>query len=79
MLISTLIILSLLLVLFRVLRGESIRDIHREIMDLKKAADVPHFFWKSLKIVFSFKGPGYKRKQQKMKEEEEKCLPNGNE
>lgn len=68
MLISILIILSLLLVLFRVLRGESIRDIHREIKELKKATDVPHYFWKSLKIVFSFKGPGYKRRQ-KMAEE----------
>lgn len=63
MLISIIIILSLLLILFRVLRGESIRDIHREIKELKKAADVPHYFWKSLKIVFSFKGLGIKRKK----------------
>ncbi|MBQ1409613.1 MAG: hypothetical protein IIY87_07645 [Bacteroidales bacterium] len=56
MLISIIIILSLLLILFRVLRGESIRDIHREIKELKQAKDVPHYFWKSLKIVFSFKG-----------------------
>lgn len=68
MLISILIILSLLLVLFRVLRGESIRDIHREIKELKKATDVPHYFWKSLKIVFSFKGPGYKRRQKNAEE-----------
>ena len=65
MLISILIILSLILILFRVLRGESIRDIHNEIKELKKATDVPHYFWKSLKIVFSFKGPGYKRKHNK--------------
>ena len=50
MLISALIILSFLLVLFRILRGESVRDIHREIKELK-AQDVPHFFFKSLKIV----------------------------
>ncbi|MCR5064519.1 MAG: hypothetical protein K6A67_01995 [Bacteroidales bacterium] len=68
MLISILIILTILLILFRVLRGESIRDIHREIKELKKAKDVPHYFLKSIKIVFSFKGPGYKRKQKKAEE-----------
>ena len=67
MLISALIILTVLLILFRVLRGESIGDIHREIKELK-AQDVPHYFLKSLKIVFSFKGPGYKRKQKKLHE-----------
>ena len=67
MLITSLIILSLVLVIFRVLRGESIVDIHREIKALR-AQDVPHFFLRSLKIVFSFKGPGYKKKQQKMDE-----------
>jgi hypothetical protein len=56
--------LSLLLILFRVLRGESIRDIHREIKELKQAKDVPHYFWKSLKIVFSFKGlKNFKKKK----------------
>ena len=64
MLISIIIILSLLLILFRVLRGESIRDIHREIKELKQAKDVPHYFWKSLKIVFSFKGlKNFKKKK----------------
>ena len=56
-----------MLVIFRVLRGESIVDIHREIKALR-AQDVPHFFLRSLKIVFSFKGPGYKKKHQKMGE-----------
>ncbi|MBQ6954990.1 MAG: hypothetical protein IJP80_00015 [Bacteroidales bacterium] len=68
MLISILIILSLLLILFRVLRGESFSDIGREIKELKKATDVPHYFLKSLKIVFTFKGPGYKRRTEKERE-----------
>lgn len=68
MLISILTILTLLLILFRILRGESFRDIHREIKELR-AKDVPHYFLKSLKIVFSFKGPGYKRKQRSMEQE----------
>lgn len=63
MLITSFIALSLLLILFRILRGESIRDIHREIKELK-AQEVPKFFLKSIKIVFSFK-PGYKRRKKK--------------
>jgi hypothetical protein len=70
MLILSLTILTILLLLFRILRGESIMDIHREIKELK-AQDVPHYFWKSVKIVFSFKGPFYKRKQKKEQEKEE--------
>ena len=65
MIISALIItfstLTAILILFRVLRGESFRDIKKEIKELK-AQDVPHYFLKSLKIVFSFK-PGYTRKR----------------
>ncbi len=64
MLIISISILTVLLILFRVLRGESIRDIHREIKELK-AQDVPNYFWKSVKIVFSFKGPFYKRRKGK--------------
>lgn len=64
MLISAIIILTILLILFRILRGESIGDIRREIKELK-AQDVPHYFLRSLKIVFSFKGPGYKRRKKK--------------
>lgn len=67
MLIISLSVLSILLILFRILRGESVMDIHREIRELK-AQDVPHYFWKSVKIVFSFKGPFYKRKQRKSNE-----------
>ena len=70
MLITSFIILTLLLILFRILRGESIRDIRREIKELK-AEEVPHYFLESIKIVFSFKGPGYKRKQRKQHESEE--------
>ncbi len=73
MLISALIILSFLLVLFRILRGESVRDIHREIKELK-AQDVPHFFFKSLKIVFTFKGPFYKRRQKNQKDQESETV-----
>lgn len=62
MLISILIILSLLLILFRLLRGESIGEIRREIKELKQAKEVPHYFWKSLKIVFSFKRLGQKQR-----------------
>lgn len=62
--------LTLILIIFRILRGESIGDIRREIKELK-AQDVPHYFLKSLKIVFSFKGPGYKRKQEKARKEQE--------
>lgn len=62
MLISILIILILLLILFRVLRGESFADIHKEIKALK-ASEVPHYFLKSIKIVFSFKGPRFKKKK----------------
>ena len=71
MLILTLAILSLLLITFRILRGESIGDIRREIKELK-ATEVPHYFLKSVKIVFSFKGPGYKRKMKKAAMEAEK-------
>lgn len=60
MLISIITILTLLLILFRVLRGESFRDIHKEIKELK-AKEVPHYFLKSLKIVFSFKRPKFKK------------------
>ena len=67
MIIGSLIALTILLILFRILRGESIMDIHREIRELK-AQDVPHYFWKSLKIVFSFKGPFYKRRKRKEEE-----------
>ena len=61
------IVLTLILILFRVLRGESFRDIRREIKELK-AQDVPHYFLRSLKIVFSFK-PGYTRKKKKANSE----------
>lgn len=64
------IVLTLILILFRILRGESFRDIRRELKELK-AQDVPHYFLRSLKIVFSFK-PGYTRKQKKAREQEEK-------
>lgn len=64
------IVLTLILILFRVLRGESFRDIRRELKELK-AQDVPHYFLRSLKIVFSFK-PGYTRKQKKAQEQKEK-------
>ena len=40
--------------------GESFRDIHKEIKELK-AKEVPHYFLKSLKIVFTFKGPQFKK------------------
>ena len=77
MLIITLSVLTILLILFRILRGESVVDIHREIKELK-AQDVPHYFLRSLKIVFTFKGPGYKHKQrkaqQKIEEQEKKDL-----
>ena len=62
-------VLTLILTLFRILRGESFRDIRKEIKELK-AQDVPHYFLRSLKIVFSFK-PGYPRKQKKAREQEE--------
>ncbi|MBR3528501.1 MAG: hypothetical protein IKN84_02470 [Bacteroidales bacterium] len=62
MLISILTILTLLLILFRVLRGESFGAIRKEIKELK-AKEVPHYFLKSLKIVFTFKGPGFKNKK----------------
>lgn len=75
MLIITLLILTLLLITFRVLRGESVRDIHREIKELK-AQDVPHYFLKSVKIVFSFKGPGYKRKMRKEHEQADNNIKN---
>ena len=68
MIIITFISLSLILILFRILRGESIAAIAREIKELR-AQDVPHFFLRSLKIVFSFK-PGYTRKQKKAHEQE---------
>ncbi len=75
MIISALLIITLaltcILILFRVLRGESFRDIRREIKELK-AQDVPHYFLRSLKIVFSFKGPGYARKQREAQREEQK-------
>ncbi|MBP5547516.1 MAG: hypothetical protein J6X58_01310 [Bacteroidales bacterium] len=71
MVITSILILSLVLILFRILRGESLRDIRREIKDLK-AQDVPHFFFRSVKIVFSFKGIGYKRKLKKKEEEQQK-------
>lgn len=70
-LIITFSVLTLILIIFRILRGESIRDIRREIKELK-AQDVPHYFLRSLKIVFSFKGPGgkwEKRKQENGDEE----------
>jgi len=71
MIISALLIifitLTCVLILFRILRGESIRDIRREIKELK-AQDVPHYFLRSLKIVFSFK-PGYTRKQKRAQRE----------
>ena len=74
MIISALLIITLvltcILILFRVLRGESFRDIRREIKELK-AQDVPHYFLRSLKIVFSFKGPGYARKQREAQQEEQ--------
>ena len=60
-------VLTLILILFRILRGESIRDIRREIKELK-AQEVPHYFLRSLKIVFSFK-PGYKRRRRKASNE----------
>ena len=63
MIIISLTVLSILLITFRILRGESIRDIHREIKALK-AQEVPHYFLKSLKIVFTFKGPGFKKRHQ---------------
>ncbi len=72
MIISALLIITLvltcILILFRVLRGESFHDIRKEIKELK-AQDVPHYFLRSLKIVFSFK-PGYTRKQKKAQKEE---------
>lgn len=75
MIISALLIitltLSLVLIIFRILRGESLRDIRQEIKELK-AQDVPHYFLRSLKIVFSFKGPGYKRKQKKAEADKDK-------
>ena len=64
MLITALIILTLLLIIFRILRGESVVDIYHEIKELK-AQEVPHYFLRSLKIVFTFKGVGYKRKKRK--------------
>ncbi len=67
--ISILLILTALLTLFRVLRGESFGEIRKEIKALK-ALDVPHYFLKSLKIVFSFKGPNFKRKQKEAPKEE---------
>lgn len=77
MIISALLIITLvltcILILFRVLRGESIRDIRQEIKELK-AQDVPHYFLRSLKIVFSFKGPSgkwEKRRQEKKENENE--------
>ncbi len=60
MLISIIAILTFLLILFRVLRGESFGDIRKEIKELK-AKEVPHYFLKSIKIVFSFKGPNFKK------------------
>ncbi len=62
-LIITFTVLTAILVLFRVLRGESFRDIKKEIKELK-AQDVPHYFLKSLKIVFSFK-MGQKRRRER--------------
>lgn len=64
MLIGSIIVLTILLILFRVLRGESIVAIHREIKELK-AKEVPHYFLKSLKIVFSFQRPKFLCKKQK--------------
>lgn len=78
MLIITLTVLTILLILFRVLRGESFRDIRKEIKALK-AQDVPHYFLKSVKIVFSFKGPGYKRKQKMQDSPDSTSLCEGSE
>lgn len=62
MLISILVILTSLLIIFRVLRGESFIEIGKEIKALR-AKEVPHYFLKSIKIVFTFKGPGFRKKQ----------------
>ncbi|MBO4308057.1 MAG: hypothetical protein J5848_07095 [Bacteroidales bacterium] len=64
MLISSIIVLTILLIIFRVLRGESIGAIHREIKELK-AKEVPHYFLKSIKIVFSFQRPRFLCKNKK--------------
>ena len=53
MLIISLTVLSILLILFRILRGESVMDIHREIKELK-AQDVPHYFWWAPVAAFPF-------------------------
>ena len=68
-LLITFTVLTAILILFRVLRGESFRDIKKELKELK-AQDVPHYFLRSLKIVFSFK-PGYTRRQKKLAKEQE--------
>lgn len=46
--------LTLILVLFRFLRGESYSALHQELKELK-VQDVPNYFLKSLKIVFDFR------------------------
>ena len=68
-LIITFSVLTLILIVFRILRGESIRDIRQEIKELK-AQDVPHYFLRSLKIVFSFKGPGGKWEKRRQEKDE---------
>jgi len=79
MIISALIIITIvlttILIIFRILRGESIRDIRREIKELK-AQDVPHYFLRSLKIVFSFKGPGGKWEKRKQERNEDQNQTN---
>lgn len=79
MIISALIIITIvlttILIIFRILRGESIRDIRREIKELK-AQDVPHYFLRSLKIVFSFKGPGGKWEKRKQEQNEDQNQTN---
>lgn len=63
MVIITLLSLSLVLIVFRILRGENVIAIAREIKALR-AQDVPHFFLRSLRIVFTFKGLGFKKRYQ---------------
>ena len=76
MLIITFLSLSLVLVIFRILRGESIGAIAREIKALR-AQDVPHFFLRSLKIVFTFKGLGFKKRYQSKTPDEQGGIDQG--
>ncbi|MBP5515751.1 MAG: hypothetical protein J6X86_02260 [Bacteroidales bacterium] len=67
MVISAIAILTCLLIIFRILRGESFLAIRKELKELK-AKEMPHYFLKSLKIVFTFKGPGFRKNKEKEKE-----------